>query len=80
MGVVTDSPVQRTKDSLLIDSEPISSIVAWRKHKIVDLTRYKRVQITQSGKNCIVKLRHPRRALDLKVKDLIGSFKNRIVY
>ena len=40
----------------------------------------KRTRITQSGKNCVTKLRHPRRALDLKGKDLIGSFKNRIVY
>ena len=35
----------------------------------------KRTHITQSGKNCIIKLRHPRRALDLKAKDLIGSSK-----
>ena len=40
----------------------------------------KRTRITQSGKNYVIKLRHPRRALDLKAKDLIGSFKNRIVY
>ena len=40
----------------------------------------KRTRITQSGKNCLIKLRHPRRALDLKAKDLIGSFKKRIVY
>ena len=37
----------------------------------------KRTGITQSGKNCVIKLRHPRRALDLKAKDLIGSFKKR---
>ena len=42
--------------------------------------RKKRTRITQSGKNCVIKLRHPRRALDLKAKDLIGSFINRIVY
>ena len=36
----------------------------------------KRTHITQSGKNCIIKLRHPRRALDLKAKDLIGSSKS----
>ena len=30
--------------------------------------------------NCVIKLRHPRRALNLKAKDLIASFKNRIVY
>ena len=29
----------------------------------------KRTRITQSGKNCVIKLRHPRRALDLKAKD-----------
>ena len=40
----------------------------------------KRTRITQSGKNCVIRLRHQRRALDLKAKDLIGSFKNRIVY
>ena len=40
----------------------------------------KRMRITQSGKNCVIKLRHPRRVLDLKAKDLIGSLKNRIVY
>ena len=40
----------------------------------------KRMRITQLGKNCVIKLRHPRRALNLKAKDLIGSFKNRIVY
>ena len=42
--------------------------------------RKKRTLITQSGKNCVIKLRHPRRTLDLKAKDLIGSFKKRIVY
>ena len=36
----------------------------------------KRMRITQSGKNCIIKFRHPRHALDLKAKELIGSFKN----
>ena len=36
----------------------------------------KRTSITQSGKNCVIKLRHPRRALNLKAKDdLIGSLK-----
>ena len=40
----------------------------------------KRTRITQSGKKCVIKLRHPRHALDLKTKDLIGSFKNPIVY
>ena len=40
----------------------------------------KGTHITQSGKNCFIKLRHSWRALDLKAKDLIGSFKNRIVY
>ena len=40
----------------------------------------KRTRITQSGKNCVMKLHHPRCTLDLKAKDLIGSFKNRIVY
>ena len=44
------------------------------------LKQKKRTRITQSGKNCIINLRHPGRALDLKAKDLIGSFENRIVY
>ena len=40
----------------------------------------KRTHIMQSGKNCTIKLHYPRYALDLKAKDLIGSFKIGIVY
>ena len=48
--------------------------------KFEKVKQKKRTRITQSGKNCVIKLRHSRRAMDLKAKDLIGSFKNRIVY
>ena len=53
-------------------------IICMKKFEKVE--QKKRTGITQSGKNCVIKLRHPRPALDLKTKDLIGSFKNRIVY
>lgn len=42
MGAVTDLVVQRAKDSLLVDCEPISSTVTWPKNKILYATRYKR--------------------------------------
>ena len=49
--------------------------------KKIELVKQKRrTRVTQSGKNCVIKLRRPRRALDLNAKDWIGSFKNRIVY
>ena len=56
----------------------ITLIICMKKFEMVK--QKKDTRITQSGKNCVIKLRHPRRALDLKAKDLIGSFKNRIVY
>ena len=53
-------------------------IICMKKFEMVK--QKKRTRITQLGKNCVIKLRHPRRALDLKAKDLVGSFKTRIVY
>ena len=53
-------------------------IICMKKFEMVKQKKLR--HITQSGKNCIIKFCHPRRALDLKAKDLIGSFKNRIVY
>ena len=55
-----------------------TALICRKKFEIVK--QKKRTRITQSAKNCVIKLPHPRRALDLKAKDLIGSFKNRIVY
>ena len=54
-------------------------MICMKKFKMV-IKQKKRMRITQSGKNCIIKLCPPRCALDLKAKDLIGSFKNCIVY
>ena len=53
-------------------------IICMKKFEMVK--KKKRTRITQSGNNCVIKFRHPRRALDLKAKDLTGSFKNPIVY
>ena len=53
-------------------------IVCMKKLEMVK--QKKRTRIMQSGKNCIIKLRLSKRALDLKAKDLIGYFQNRIVY
>ena len=54
------------------------SIIHMKKFEIVK--QKKRTRITESQKNCVIKFRHSRRMLNLKAKDLIGSFRNRIVY
>ena len=77
-GFLTNQSARKVLLLILILSLLILLIICMKKFEMVK--QKKRTRITQSGKNCIIKLRHPRRAVDLKAKDLIGYFKNRIVY